>query len=114
MNISERKDEIKMTNMNMEAAIIFDSFTFPDALRQALIYAGDDGFVASLPQLLHARANADYDNIIWNTWFTTNSEESVVTTKAWKSCRGGDSWRRHFRFAGQVREAVPFRPEPCQ
>ena len=69
-----------MTNMNMEAAIIFDSH-LPDALRQALIYAGEDGFVASLPQLLHARANTDYDNIIWNTWFTTNSEESVVTTK---------------------------------
>jgi len=64
----------------MEAAIIFDSY-LPGALRQARIYAGDDGFVASMPQLLHARANADYDNIIWNTWFTTNSEESVVTTK---------------------------------
>ncbi len=47
---------------------------------QALEYAGDDGFVASMPQLLHARATADYDNIIWNTWFTANSEESVVTT----------------------------------
>jgi hypothetical protein len=50
-------------------------------LRRALRYAGDDGFVASLPQLLHARANAPYDNIIWNTWFTSNSEECVVTTK---------------------------------
>jgi hypothetical protein len=30
--------------------------------------------------LLHARTNASYDNIIWNTWFTSNSEESVVTT----------------------------------
>jgi hypothetical protein len=58
----------------------FESF-LPDALKQALIYAGDDGYVASLPQLLHARANAPYDNIIWNTWFTSNSEESVVTTK---------------------------------
>ena len=37
--------------------------------------------MASLPQLLHARANALYDNIIWNTWFTSNSEECVVTTK---------------------------------
>jgi hypothetical protein len=63
----------------MEATIIFDSY-LPEALRQARDYAGDDGFVASLPQLLHARANAEYDNIIWNTWFTTNSEESVVTT----------------------------------
>jgi len=33
-----------------------------------------------MPQLLHARTNAPYDNIIWNTWFTSNSEESVVTT----------------------------------
>jgi hypothetical protein len=73
-------EDIKVTDIRMEAAVIFESYV-PDALRRALMYAGDDGFVASLPQLLHARANADYDNIIWNTWFTANSEESVVTTK---------------------------------
>ncbi len=33
-----------------------------------------------MPQLMHARANASYDNIIWNTWFTSYTEESVVTT----------------------------------
>jgi hypothetical protein len=64
----------------MEATIFYESY-LPDALRRALEYAGDDGFVASLPALLHARANAPYDNIIWNTWFTSNTEESVVTTK---------------------------------
>ena len=63
----------------MEAAIFFDSY-LPDALRRALDYAGDDGFVASMPALLHARANAPYDNIIWNTWFNPNSEESILTT----------------------------------
>jgi len=63
----------------MVAEVFFDSYCTL-ALRRALRYAGDDGFVASLPQLLHARVDADYDNIIWNTWFTTNSEESVVTT----------------------------------
>jgi hypothetical protein len=63
----------------MEAAIFYDSY-LPEALRRALDYAGDVGFVASLPQLLHARTNAPYDNIIWNTWFTPNSEESVATT----------------------------------
>ncbi len=63
----------------MVAAIFFESYA-TIALRQALRYAGDDGFVASMPQLLHARVNADYDNIIWNTWFTANSEENVVTT----------------------------------
>ena len=65
--------------MRMVARIFFDSYN-TRALRQALRYAGDDGFVASLPQLLHARVNADYDNIIWNTWFFANSEENVVTT----------------------------------
>ncbi len=63
----------------MEAAIFYDSY-LPDALRRAVEYAGDDGFVASLPALLHARTNAPYDNIIWNTWFNPNSEESVATT----------------------------------
>jgi len=68
-----------MTDLKMEAEIIFEPHV-PYALRRALDYAGDDGFVASMPQLLHARANASYDNIIWNTWFTSNTEESVVTT----------------------------------
>ena len=70
-----------MADIRMEAQIFFDSHV-PSALRQALEYAGGDGFVASLPQLLHARANAPYDNIIWNTWFTSYTEESVVTTPA--------------------------------
>ena len=65
--------------MNMEAAIFSDSF-LPDALRRAVEYAGDDGFVASMPQLLHARVNASYDNIIWNTWFNPNTEENLATT----------------------------------
>ena len=68
-----------MTDIKMEAEIIFEPHV-PNSLRRALEYAGDEGFVASMPQLLHARTHADYDNIIWNTWFTSYSEESVVTT----------------------------------
>ena len=68
-----------MPDIRMEAEIIFEPHV-PRALYRALEYAGEDGFVASMPQLLHARAHASYDNIIWNTWFTSNSEESVVTT----------------------------------
>jgi hypothetical protein len=68
-----------MADIKWEAKIIFEPHV-PNALRQALEYAGNDGFVASMPQLLHARANASYDNIIWNTWFTSNTEESVVTS----------------------------------
>ena len=64
----------------MEAAIIFDTH-LPDALKRALEYAGADGFVASMPQLLNARASASFDNEIWDTWFfTSNSEESMVET----------------------------------
>jgi len=71
--------EFKSPDVRMQAAIIFEPH-IPTALRRAQQYAGDDGFVASMPQLLHARTNAPYANIIWNTWFTANSEESVVTT----------------------------------
>ena len=68
-----------MAEIRMEAEIIFEPHV-PRALSRALEYAGEDGFVASLPHLLHARTNAPYDNIIWNTWFTSYSEESVVKT----------------------------------
>lgn len=69
-----------MTDSQMEAAIIYDTH-LPDALRRARDYAGEDGFVASLPQLLHARVDAPFDNEIWDQWFyTTNSEESMVET----------------------------------
>jgi len=71
--------ENRTANIRMQAAIFFEPH-IPTALRRALQYAGNDGFVASMPALLHARANAPYDNIIWNTWFTANSEESVVKT----------------------------------
>jgi hypothetical protein len=70
----------KAADIKMQAAIFFEPH-IPTALRRALEYAGEDGFVASMPALLHARTNAPYDNVIWNTWFTSNSEESVVTTK---------------------------------
>jgi hypothetical protein len=69
-----------MENVKMEASIIYESH-LPDALRRARIFAGDDGFLASMPALLQARTGAGFDNIIWNTWFTANSEECVATTK---------------------------------
>ncbi len=76
-----RPQDPKLDDIRMEAAIIFESY-LPDALRRALEHAGDDGFVASMPQLLHARAKPPYDNAIWNTRsFASNSEESVVRTR---------------------------------
>ena len=68
-----------MKDIKMEAAFFFNSF-LPDALQGAIEYAGEGGFVASLPQLLRARVSADYDNDIWNNWFNPNSEESLIKT----------------------------------
>jgi len=93
----------------MEAEIFFDSHV-PTALRRALEYAGEAGFVASMPQLLHARANAPYDNIIWNTWFTSNSEESVVTTAQGNhvvvAVHGGGIYASPERFERTYRASV--------
>ena len=76
-----RTEDPNVDDIRMEAAIIFESY-LPDALRRALEYAGDDGFVASMPQLLYARTNAPYDNEIWSTRsFASNSEENVVRTR---------------------------------
>ncbi len=98
-----------MQDIKMEAAIIFESH-LPNALRRALEYAGADGFVASMPQLLHARANASYDNIIWNTWFTSNSEESVVKTPQGHSVvvavHGGGIYASPERFERTYRASV--------
>jgi len=77
--VAAAEKAVDMADIRMQAAIIFEPH-IPTALRRALHYAGDDGFVASMPQLLHARTIAPYDNIIWNTWFTSYTEESVVTT----------------------------------
>ncbi|MFQ5982591.1 MAG: hypothetical protein ACE5KS_04365 [Woeseiaceae bacterium] len=94
------------TNIRMVAAIFFESYKAL-ALERALRYAGDDGFVVSMPQLLHARANADYDNIIWNTWFTANSEEDVVTTPQGNhvvvTVHGGGIFARPARFERSLR-----------
>ena len=72
-------NDTKKEGSRMEAKIFFGSYR-PVVLKRALTYAGEDGFVASMPHLIHARTNAPYDNILWNTWFSSYSEENVVTT----------------------------------
>jgi len=98
-----------MADIKMEAEIIFEPHV-PNALRRALEYAGDEGFVASMPQLLHARTNASYDNIIWNTWFTSNTEESVVTTaqgnRVVVAVHGGGIYASPERFEKLYRASV--------
>ena len=95
-----------MADIKMEAEIFFESYATV-AFQRALRYAGDDGFVASMPALLHARASAPYDNIILNTWFTANSEENVVTTKQGNhvvvTVHGGGIFAKPARFERSLR-----------
>ena len=66
-------------DLEMQSRIIFEPH-IPTALRHAIELAGEDGFIASLPELLDARVQAGYDDILWNTWFTSTTEENVLTT----------------------------------
>jgi len=61
-----------------QEAVVFNEPHLPDGLRAARAYAGRHGFVVSLPELFAARATAPFDNEVWQNWFTTLSEESVV------------------------------------
>ena len=76
---NDTRNGARKEGSRMEAKIFFGSYR-PVVLKRALTYAGEDGFVASMPQLIHARTGAPYDNILWNTWFSSCSEENVVTT----------------------------------
>lgn len=50
------------------------------ALEKAQSYAGDNGYVASLPQIINERTCADFDSNIWTNIFTANSEENIGKT----------------------------------
>jgi hypothetical protein len=63
----------------MEAKIFFGT-NKPIVLRRALRYAGQEGYVASMPELIHARTASDFDNVLWNAWYNSYSEECVVTS----------------------------------
>ncbi|MBI4448171.1 hypothetical protein HY643_04265, partial [Candidatus Woesearchaeota archaeon] len=53
----------------------------PDALRQALTYAGPEGVIASMPELIASKCLAGYDHEFWNHWYTTLSEEDIGIDK---------------------------------
>ncbi len=47
----------------------------PQALRSAQAHAGADGHVATLPELLQARARADRKHLVWEEWYAALSDE---------------------------------------
>lgn len=53
----------------------------PNALRKAQEYAGENGFVASLPELIQARLTSPFIDEIWSSKFTAYSEEDIGRTR---------------------------------
>lgn len=89
---AKKLEDMKTKSVRMEASEVFGA-TLPSALRQALWSTHSsfgnskdcpersfNGFVASLPGLLNARVQADFNNDIWKKRFTANSEQSIVKT----------------------------------
>jgi len=52
------------------------------ALQEAQSIAGPDGFVASMPEIVHARTQAAFGNDVWNYELSTSSDESIVNSSS--------------------------------
>ena len=70
----------KPSLMDRERKSFYDSHS-PNALREAQIYAGQKGFVATMPQLLQMKVLAPKSDALWKNWYTTTSEELVGKSK---------------------------------
>jgi hypothetical protein len=70
--------EVRVVNTKEGQA--FYNSSLPAALREAQAHAGEQGHVATMPELLHGRTVARFDNEIWTQWFTANSAEYVGKT----------------------------------
>lgn len=64
--------------------LAFYDLNLPNALKRSQDYAQRGGFVASLPQLLHGRSIAPFDNEIWTGSYTAFSEEIIGKDSAGK------------------------------
>lgn len=56
-------------------AMQFYGEDLPEALGFAQLFAGIDGHIATMPEIITARAGAPLDNLIWNRYYTTVSSE---------------------------------------
>jgi hypothetical protein len=47
------------------------------ALQDALDYTGDNGIIATMPELIAAKLNADENHDFWKKWHTVHTEENI-------------------------------------
>ena len=53
----------------------------PIALQQALEHAGEEGIVATMPELIAAKAKAEKSHEFWKNWYTVHTEENIGIDK---------------------------------
>jgi len=59
------------------------------ALREALDFAGEDGYVATMPELIAAKLKADNNHDFWKKWYAVHTEEDIgIDTKGRFYSRG--------------------------
>ncbi|MAG52586.1 MAG: hypothetical protein CMH62_01350 [Nanoarchaeota archaeon] len=56
----------------------------PIALEEALNYAGDEGIVFTMPELIAAKVKADKSHEFWKKWHTVHTEENIGVDKEGK------------------------------
>ena len=53
----------------------------PIALQEALKHSREDGMVATMPELIAAKAKADKSHEFWKKWYTVHTEENIGIDK---------------------------------
>ncbi len=61
----------------LEHSKAFKADTVTSSLRDAQEHAGEEGYVATLPELLQARIEADRKHMVWQYWYSVISDEYV-------------------------------------
>ena len=67
---------------SVSAMSFYDSDGLTSSWNKAICFAGDGGRLATLPDIILARINADDEDIPWTQWFTTTSVEYFGLSKA--------------------------------
>lgn len=74
----------------------FYDLDFLTAFKNAKTFAGKNGVVASLPDLINGRILAPENNELWQNWYHANSEENVCKTMSGNKVviivHGGGIW----------------------
>lgn len=65
-----------------QAMSFFNDDGLPASWKQAAQFAGSEGHIATMPDIVTARMNANMDDHVWNCWYTTSTAEYLGFSKA--------------------------------